>query len=44
MENRNALIVDLELTQADGYAERATALELLAAAPPRSSRVRKKGR
>jgi transposase len=29
MENRNALIVDAELTQADGYAERATAIELL---------------
>ena len=39
MENRNALIVDAELTQADGYAERATALELLARLP-RSARRR----
>jgi len=30
MENRNALIIDAELTQADGFAERATAIELLA--------------
>jgi transposase len=30
MENRNALIVDAELTEADGYAERATAVEMLA--------------
>ena len=29
MENRHALIVDAELTFADGYAERATALEML---------------
>lgn len=27
MENRNALIVDAELTFADGYAERSTALD-----------------
>ena len=33
MENRNALIVDAELTFADGYAERATALEMLARLP-----------
>jgi hypothetical protein len=33
MENRNALIVDAELTTADGYAERATALEMLARLP-----------
>src|SRR5918995_5590912 len=39
MENRNALIVDAELTQADGYAERATAIELLARLP-RSARRR----
>jgi transposase len=38
MENRNALIVDAELTQADGYAERATAIELLARLPHRSRR------
>ena len=38
MENRNALIVDAELTQADGYAERATALELLARLPRRARR------
>lgn len=33
MENRNALIVDAELTTADGYAERATALDMLARLP-----------
>jgi len=33
MENRNALIVDAELTTADGYAERATALEMIARLP-----------
>ncbi len=38
MENRNALIVDIELTQADGYAERATALEMLARLPGRARR------
>ena len=38
MENRNALIVDAELTQADGYAERATAIELLARLPKRARR------
>lgn len=36
MENRNALIVDAELTQADGYAERATAIELLGRLPKRA--------
>jgi len=39
MENRNALIVDAELTQADGYAERATAIELLARLPGRARRT-----
>jgi transposase len=39
MENRNALIVDAELTTADGYAERATAIEMLARLP-RSARRR----
>jgi transposase len=38
MENRNALIVDIELTQADGYAERATAAEMLARLPRRRRR------
>lgn len=33
MENRNALIVDAELTTADGYAERATALDMLGRLP-----------
>ncbi len=33
MENRNALIVDAELTFADGYAERSTALEMLGRLP-----------
>lgn len=38
MENRNALIVDAELTQADGFAERATALEMLKRLPPLARR------
>jgi len=38
MENRNALIVDAELTRADGYAERATALAMLARLPHRARR------
>jgi transposase len=38
MENRNALIVDIELTQADGYAGRATALEMLGRLPRRRRR------
>jgi hypothetical protein len=38
MENRSALIVDAELTTADGYAERATAIEMLARLPPRARR------
>jgi hypothetical protein len=38
MENRNALIVDAELTRADGYAERATAIELLTRLPRRARR------
>lgn len=38
MENRNALIVGAELTQADGYAERATAIELLSRLPKRARR------
>ena len=33
MENRSALIVDAELTIADGYAERSTATEMLARLP-----------
>ena len=33
MENRNALIVDAELTIADGYAERSTAIDMLARLP-----------
>ena len=33
MENRNALIVDAELTAATGYAERDTAVEMLARLP-----------
>jgi transposase len=33
MEHRNALIVDMELTQASGYAERDTALEMLRRLP-----------
>ena len=38
MENRSALIVDAELTTADGYAERATAVEMLAKLPKRRRR------
>jgi transposase len=38
MENRNALIVDAELTTADGYAERATAIDMLARLPRRARR------
>ncbi len=38
MENRSALIVDIELTQADGYAERAAALEMMRRLPPRRRR------
>ena len=33
MENRNALLVDLELSEATGYAERDTALEMLGRLP-----------
>jgi transposase len=38
MENRSALIVDAELTTADGYAERATAIEMLTRLPARARR------
>ena len=38
MENRSALIVDIELTQADGYAERAAAVGLLKRLPRRRRR------
>lgn len=38
MEHRNALIVDAELTAADGYAERATAIAMLARLPKRARR------
>jgi transposase len=38
MENRNALIVDMELTEATGYAERETALTLLDRLPTRKRR------
>ena len=34
MEHRNALIVDMELTEATGYAERDAALEMLERLPP----------
>ena len=37
-ENRNGLIVDAELTTADGYAERRTAAEMLDRAPKRKRR------
>jgi hypothetical protein len=38
MENRSALIVDAELGFADGYAERATATEMLARLPKSARR------
>jgi transposase len=38
MENRNGLIVDAELTFADGYAERATAIDMLARLPASARR------
>jgi hypothetical protein len=38
MENRHALIVDAELTTADGYAERATGVEMLARLPKSARR------
>jgi transposase len=38
MEHRNALIVDAELTTADGYAERATAIEMLGRLPTTARR------
>src|ERR687898_1217634 len=38
MEHRSALIVDAELTTADGYAERATAIEMLARLPATARR------
>ena len=37
-ENRNGLIVDAELTAADGHAERDTAAQILNRAPPRARR------
>ncbi len=37
-ENRNGLIVDADLTQADGHAERDTAAAMLRRAPPRARR------
>ena len=38
MENRSALIVDAELTVADGYAERATAVDMLGRLPKMARR------
>ena len=38
MEHRNALLVDIELSEANGYAERDTALEMLERLPPRKRR------
>src|SRR5436190_1701726 len=38
MEHRNALLVDIELSEANGYAERDTALEMLGRLPPRRRR------
>jgi transposase len=38
MENRNGLLVDMELTQADGYCERAAAMTMLTRLPKRARR------
>jgi Transposase DDE domain len=38
MEHRSALLVDIELTEANGYAERDTALEMLGRLPTRKRR------
>ena len=38
-ENRNGLVVDAELTAADGYAERDTAVKMLQRRPPRRRRT-----
>ena len=38
MEHRNALLVDIELTEATGYAERDAALEMLRRLPPKKRR------
>jgi len=38
MEHRNALLVDIELSEATGYAERDTAREMLSRLPPRKRR------
>ena len=38
MEHRNALLVDVELTEANGYAERDTALAMLERLPPTARR------
>jgi transposase len=38
MENRNALLVDMELTEANGYAERDTAVEMLERLPQTARR------
>ena len=38
MENRNGLLVDMELTQADGYCERAAAMTMLKRLPKRARR------
>jgi transposase len=39
MENRNGLLVDLRIAEANGFAERATALEMLAQELPRGRRI-----
>ncbi len=39
MEHRNGLIVDVEVTEADGFAERAAALKLLDRQPARAERT-----
>jgi transposase len=39
MENRNGLLVDLRIAEANGTAERATAIEMLAQEVPRTKRI-----
>jgi hypothetical protein len=44
MEHRNGLIVDMELTQVDSYAERGAAIEEARPAPRRTAALRRRRR
>lgn len=44
MENRNGLVVDLEVTEASGYAERAAALEMVDRERRRRAKAKRKAR